>query len=268
MAILAWAWLAVLTATAPACAGAVADARWQAFAQDSTRQIDHSLWQHFLQRYLKIGADGAHLVAYGAVSAEDRASLDRYLAALGAVDLAGYARPEQLAFWMNLYNARLVRLVLEHYPVGSIQEIHVPPDQAAWDQASVQVAGVRLSLADIQERILSALWHDTRIYYGLSCAAVDCPSLPPEPFTGARVERQLNQAAMAYVNDPRCVAIEADGLRISSLYRWHQDEFGGSDLGIIQHILAFAEPHLAMQLQSYDRISRDGFDWRLNDAAP
>jgi hypothetical protein len=71
---------------------------------------------------------------------------------------------------------------------------------------------------------------------------------------------------MAYVNDPRCIRIEDDRLGVSSLYRWYAPDFGGSDTAIINHLMAYAEPKLAMQLERFGKISDDGFDWRLNDA--
>ena len=72
---------------------------------------------------------------------------------------------------------------------------------------------------------------------------------------------------MAYVNDPRCIAIKNGELHVSSLYRWHIRAFGGSEQSVIQHLMAYAEPDLAMALQKFDRLNGDHFDWRLNDSA-
>jgi hypothetical protein len=102
----------------------------------------------------------------------------------------------------------------------------------------------------------------------LSCAAIGCPNLQPEPFEADRLERQLNQAAMSYINDPRCIQTGADQLVVSSLYRWYQEDFGGSDRAVINHLMAYAEPRLAMTLQQFERIAGDRFAWRLNDATP
>ena len=71
---------------------------------------------------------------------------------------------------------------------------------------------------------------------------------------------------MVYVNDPRCLEIEGDRLGVSSLYRWYAADFGGSDTAIINHLMAYAEPKLAMTLEGFEQISDDDFDWRLNDA--
>lgn len=265
--------LAVLT-----CAGAQAAApraelwdRWLAHDPASLLQIDHDDWDAFLVRYLRIGADGVHRVAYGAVAPEDRALLENYVARLGGLPISRYSRPEQMAYWINLYNALVVRLVIDHYPVASIRDIGKgsdAPGVGPWRRKLVEVEGTPLSLSDIAHRILRPIWRDPRVHYALACGAVSCPNLQPEPFYADQLDRQLSEAAMAYVNDRRCIRIEGDQLGLSSLYRWYREDFGPTDRDVINHLMAYAEPNLAMKLQGFDRISDDGFDWRLNDATP
>jgi hypothetical protein len=143
-----------------------------------------------------------------------------------------------------------------------------PGTGGPWDEKRLEIEGAPVSLSDIEHRILRPIWRDPRILYALSCAAMGCPNLQPEPFRADRLERQLSQAAMAYINDPRCIQIDDRRLAVSSLYRWYQEDFGGTDLGVINHLMAYAEPRLAMVLQGFDRITGDGFNWRLNDATP
>ncbi len=237
--------------------------RWQAHDPTSVAQIDHTPWEDFLMRYLRIGADGVHRVAYGNVDDTDRAALDRYLGYMAAIPIEKYNRDEQLAYWINLYNALLVRLVLDNYPVRSVQDIG---DGGPWDEKLIEVADVPLSLDDIQHRILRSIWRDPRIHYALSCAAVGCPNLQPEAYRGPEVQDQLTAAAMAYINDPRCIRTEGSRLFVSSIFRWYKEDFGGTDRAIINHLMAYAEPMLAMKLQKFGRITGDMFDWRLNDA--
>jgi hypothetical protein len=264
--------LLVVLACASGHAGPPADLwhRWLAYNPDSTHRIDHGEWDAFLVRYLRIGADGVHRVAYGDVTPADRALLDGYIAHLAELPISAYDRAEQMAYWINLYNALVVRLILDHYPIASIRDIGSQtgaPGAGPWRQELVRVEGIPLSLYDIAHRILRPIWRDPRVHYALACGAVGCPNLQPEPFQADQLERQLNEAAMAYVNDPRCVRIEGDRLGLSSLYRWYHDDFGPTDRDVINHLMAYAEPDLAMQLQRFDQITDDGFDWRLNDAA-
>ena len=242
--------------------------RWQAHDETSMKHIDHSAWETLLLNYLRPGGDGVHRFAYGKVKTNDREALDGYLRALSETDIAGYRRNEQMAYWINLYNALTIDLILDHYPIASIQKLHDPTSgrrQGPWDRKLVTVDGVSLSLNDIEKRILKPIWQDQRIQYALSCGAIGCPNLQPTPYSGSDLERQLSDVAMAYINDERCITIDGDKLRVSSLYRWNIQDFGGSDQSIIHHLMAYAAPDLAMSLQKFDRIHGDGFDWRLND---
>jgi hypothetical protein len=244
--------------------------RWLAHDPDSTRRIDHGDWDAFLVRYLRIGAEGVHRVAYGAVTPSDRALLEGYIAQLAGLPISHYDRAEQMAYWINLYNALVVRLVVDHYPIASIRDIGSrtgAPGAGPWRQELVRIEGIPLSLYDIAHRILRPIWRDPRVHYALSCGAVGCPNLQPEPFEADQLERQLSEAAMGYINHTRCIRIEGGRLGLSSLYRWYRDDFGGTDRDVINHLMAYAEPGLAMKLQGFDQISDDGFDWRLNDAA-
>jgi Protein of unknown function, DUF547 len=265
--------LAVLLIAGTAAAAPRAELwqRWTVHDPHSSQHIDHRAWEAFLTRYLRIGADGVHRVAYSGVTAADRAALDGYIARLAGLPISSYDRPEQLAYWINLYNALVVRVILDHYPISSIRDIapsSAPGSAGPWDEKLVEIEGQPVSLSDIQNRILRPIWQDPRVLYALSCGAVGCPNLQPEPYQADRLDHQLSKAAMAYINDPRCIQIEGDRLGVSSLYRWYAADFGGSDTAIINHLMAYAEPKLAMTLERFERISDDGFDWRLNDAMP
>jgi hypothetical protein len=245
--------------------------RWTAHDPGSMRQIDHAAFETLLLRYLRIGPDGVHRIPYGLITETDRMALDAYLADLSGIEIDAYNRDEQMAFWINLYNALVVRLVLEHYPVGSIRDINPAPGDAAdgpWARKLIEVDGEALSLSDIEHRILRPIWSDPRVHYALSCGAVGCGNLQPEPYRGDQLEHQLSAAAMAYINDPRCIDMEDGQLYVSSIFRWFKDDFGGTDQGVINHLMAYAKPRLAMKLQHFERIAGDGFDWRLNDATP
>lgn len=243
--------------------------RWLAHDANDMREIDHGAWETFLTRYVRIGSDNIHRVAYGEVTSADREALHAYLARLSSTPISRYNRTEQLAYWINLYNALAIETVLEHYPVASIREIGPGSGHLAkgpFDAPLIEVEGHALSLHDIQNRIIRPIWRDPRALYALSCAALSCPNLSPVPFTSHQLNRELSDAAIAYVNDPRCIQIEERELVVSSLFRWYREDFGGSDDAVIHHLMGFAAPHQAMKLQKFDRIDRDVFDWRLNDA--
>ena len=185
--------------------------------------------------------------------------------------VSGLGRDEQCAYWINLYNALTLEVVLDHYPVASIRDIDISPglfSQGPWGKKLITVEGEPVSLNDIEHRILRPIWRDPRIHYAINCAAMGCPNLQPRPFTGRSLDHALDLAAMRFVDSPRGMQIEDGKLYVSSLYVWFVDDFGGDDAGVIHHLMAYAEPGTAMQLQKLDDIAGHSYDWRLNDAGP
>ncbi len=244
---------------------------WQAHDPASSLRIDHAKWDQFLNRYLKPGDDGINRVAYGRVTAPARAGLGRYISALGGVPVHRLARPQQLALWINLYNALTVKTILDHFPVKSIRDIAISPGWYAtgpWGAKLVTIGGVGLSLDDIEHRILRPIWRDPRIHYAVNCAAVGCPNLAARAFTAENAEAMLDKAARAYVNHPRGVRLDGTRLRVSSLYHWYLDDFGGNDAGVIAHIRRYARAALAKALGRVTAVTDQGYDWSLNDAPP
>jgi hypothetical protein len=265
--------LVVLLVTLPALAAPKAELwpRWQHNDPSSTEVVDHRGWARFLASYVRPGADGVNRVAYATVDPAGRAGLDRYLAAMAQAAVSRLNRAEQMAYWINLYNALTVHLVLEHYPVASIRDIDISPgllSNGPWGAKLVTVEGQELALDDIEHRVLRPIWRDPPMHHALNCAASGCPNLRPTPYAAATLDRDLDEAAMAYVNDPRGARLESDGLHVSSIYVWFEHDFGGDDAGDIRHFMAYAVPALAMRLQTLDGIAGHGYDWSLNDAAP
>ena len=221
---------------------------------------------------MRPGANGLNRVAYGSGRRPRAApTLGAYLAPLAAVPVSTLNRPEQMAFWINLYNALTVEVVLDHYPVGSIRDIDISPglfSNGPWQAELVTVEGEPLSLDDIEHRILRPIWRDPRIHYA---AQLRLGRLP-EPAAPSRSRRPTStgcsiMAAIDFVNSPRGVRLGADGLWVSSIYAWFEEDFGGDDAGVIRHLMAYAAPGLAMRLQKLDGIAGHGYDWSLNDAA-
>lgn len=256
-------------------AGAAPDAdlwpRWTAHDPMSPAVIDHKTWDGLLARFVRAGPDGSNRFAYGRVGANDRATLDSYVDSLAGKAIGGFARPEQKAYWINLYNALTVRVVLDRYPVGSIRDIDISPGLFAdgpWGAELVSVEGEALTLDDIEHRILRPVWRDPRVHYALNCAAVGCPQLAGDAYTGAAVERQLDLAARAFVNHPRGVESTRDGVSLSRIYDWYADDFGADRSALFAHLSRFASPPLAAILARRPRIAGYRYDWALNDAAP
>ena len=245
--------------------------RWKAHDPSATAAIDHGAWAGILERHVRPGEDGINRVAYDEVTQAGRDRLRRYLDRLQSVTIDAYARPEQFAFWVNLYNALTLDVVLDHWPVATIRDIDISPGLFAdgpWDKKLATVQGIELSLNDIEHRILRPIWGDPRVHYAVNCASIGCPNLRREPFTGAKLDRQLDDAARAYAAHPRGATVRGGELVVSSIYVWFQADFGGDDAGVIAHLRTHAPDAKAAELAGHSHIADDRYDWAINAVTP
>ncbi len=244
--------------------------RWEAHDPESKTEIDHQAWGQILQTYLVASPDGVNRFSYGAVSPGDRERLDRYITELSGLPIDNYSRAEQQAYWINLYNALTIQVVLAHYPVDSIRDIDISPGLFAdgpWDKELITVAGEDLSLNDIEHRILRPIWRDPRIHYAVNCASIGCPNLQVTPFTAGNANELMDRAARDYVNSPRGVRPGKDGLIVSSIYVWFREDFGEDDEDLVAHLSRYAGPELQALIAKTPKLVEHDYDWSLNDHA-
>lgn len=241
----------------------------------------HQPLDQILDMYVRDG-----LVYYRALQIE-RARFDRYVAAL-EVPAATYERwspPEQMAFWINAYNAFVLRTVIDHYPIRGGSDRY-PADSirqipGAFDRRTHRAAGRAVTLDEIEHTILPA-FADPRVQVALGRGAVGSPRLRSEAYASARLEDQLASATREFARDVDQIRIDRLGGRItvSPVIGWHEAAFvaayGGEDAPaserspIERAILALATPHLyplerAFVEKGRFTISYHDFDWRLND---
>lgn len=246
--------------------------KWNEYDPSSGTRVDHSSWGDFLQVYLVTDApSGVNLLRYSQVTESDRQKLQAYLAQLQQVRVTQLNRAEQKAYWINFYNALTVKVVLDHYPVRSIRDINLSSGPfglftgGPWKAKLIQVEGEKLSLDDIEHRILRPIWRDNRIHYAVNCASIGCPNLQPKPFTAANTESVLNKAARDYINHPRGVKLISSGkIALSSIYDWFQEDFGGSQQGVLRHLENYAAPPLLKGLANFQGKIDYHYDWTLN----
>jgi hypothetical protein len=229
-----------------------------------------------LGRYVSMHADGVARVAYARWrgDAAAMAALGAWIAEAAARRPSAMPRAEAFAFWANLYNALTLKVVLDRYPVRSIRDIRstgVPFDprqfNGPWRTRLVTVEGRAMSLDDIEHGVMRPTFRDPRVHYAVNCASIGCPNLRPRAFRAATLEAELDDAARAFVNHPRGVTVLPERrLRVSSIYRWFKEDFGGDDAGVIAHLRRHAAPPLAARLAVATAIAGHDYDWALNDA--
>lgn len=243
--------------------------RWQSHDPDSSFSIDHVAWDIILQRY--VDADhpsGIYRFKYSSVSKADRQALKGYIDSMQAVEVSRLNRNEQKAYWINLYNALTVNVILDHYPVKSIRDIDISPgffSNGPWDAKLLKIEGQELSLNDIEHRILRPVWQDNRIHYAVNCASLGCPNLQPLAFTSRDLEMMLNKAARDFINHPRGVSFASNKLQVSSIYFWFKPDFGSSEKGVIQHLKKYLSPLNMEKLQAGQQKMSHQYDWQLNE---
>ena len=242
---------------------------WQNHDANSFVVIDHGRWDAIVKKYVVVNhPSGINRFSYKRVSPEDRRLLKDYLQDMQAVRVSSLNRPEQKAYWINLYNALTVEVILAHYPVKSIRDINISPGlftRGPWDAKLLTIEGQQISLNDIEHRILRPIWRDNRVHYALNCASLGCPNLQPQAYTSQNMEKLLEEGAREFINHPRGVSFTGNGINVSSIYFWFMENFGGSETGIIDHLKKYLSPAGLEKLNhTVNRLSHH-YDWKLNE---
>ncbi len=236
------------------------DAYWNTSGSAS---FDHSAWQSVLNRALRSDSSGVNRVDYA--SLRNDAELSGYLQSMASIDPRSLSRAEQFAYWVNYYNALTVDLIAKNYPVKSIRKIGGGLfGGGPWDDDIATVGGKTITLNDIEHRILRPIWNDPRIHYAVNCASIGCPNLQTSAFTASNTESLLQQSAIDYINHPRGVTVNGNRATASKIFDWYQVDFGNSEAGLKVHLLQYAKPELAAQLNGVNSWSYE-YDWGLNE---
>lgn len=238
-----------------------------AFAPTGTANLAHDRFDTLLRRYVKPDAQGYNRVDYRSFRRSGRGELNSYIAELVSQNPVLLSPNEAHAYWINLYNAKTLDVVLEHYPVTSIKTIDLGGGGffkgGPWSKKIVTVNGTDLSLDDIEHSIVRPLFADRMSHYGLNCASYSCPNLAVRAYTGDNLTALLEQGAREYVNHSRGIAISGDGMTVSKIYSWYADDFGGKKR-LKSHWKSFATPDLGRQIDTAE-IAGYSYDWSLND---
>ncbi|MCL6270967.1 DUF547 domain-containing protein [Sansalvadorimonas sp. 2012CJ34-2] len=237
---------------------------WDKSNPASQNKINHSAWNSFLEQYVSENHNlNMFVLDYRSVSSADKQQLKSYLNTLQSIDPRNYSKNEQFAYWVNLYNALTVNLVLENYPVDTIKSIGSWFGLGPWDNEIASVAGQKLTLNDIEHRILRPIWKDSRIHYAVNCASIGCPDLFPQAWNGANVEDMLNAAAKRYIAQNKGVEFAGNELKLSSIYNWYGVDFGNRQQ-LLNHLASFSTPEQAKKLKGFNGDISYRYDWNLN----
>lgn len=243
---------------------------WSAHQPQSSIEVDHQVWQGLLSRYVLASDDGINRVAYGEFDNTAKVELREYLNAMSHIAPTQLNQNEQLAYWINLYNAQTVQVVLDHPKKKSILSMGPFFSPGPWDEPYLTIEDKPVTLNDIEHRILRPIWRDHRLHYVLNCASIGCPNLSQTAYEAASVAQQLANAQIAFLQHPRAISFTDKGrLQLTSLFDWYLTDFAPDVSGLLTY-LAVQRPDLAADLAAISEKANANanidyvYDWDLN----
>lgn len=233
--------------------------KWESFNSKSTYIVDHKLWNDFLINNLS-EKNGINLVKYGKVDKKNYNYLDTYINYLTSIIVTNLNKDEQKSYWINLYNALTIKVILDNYPVKSIRNINISGlfKIGPWDKKLLVIESEEVSLNDIEHRILRPIWNDLRVHYALNCASKSCPELQKVAFTPSNIESLLVKAESKYLNSSYGYKVENKAIVLSSIYNWFDIDFGKNEEEVLDYIKS------VIDIDEYKKIKYD-YDWTLNE---
>lgn len=232
----------------------------------ATQVIDYGIWQEMLNKYLVL-ENGQSYFQYQQVSAADKALLAKTIKHLSQIKISRYNRDEQLAYWINLYNILTVDVILKNPKVTSITQIEQNwlGQTQVWDTPVITVEAIKLTLNDIEHRILRPIWNDPRIHAAVNCASLGCPDLSAKAYTGKEINAQLNATFFAFINSSKGLLLQDNKLLLSKIFQWYGSDFGDQSQ-MFAFIGYFVRDQKLQNLlkQPTINIGYQDYDWNLN----
>tara|TARA_R110000868_G_scaffold158190_3_gene386127 strand:+ start:8917 stop:10104 length:1188 start_codon:yes stop_codon:yes gene_type:complete len=209
-------------------------------------------------------------VIYHLVEEDYEAAIHEFRVAMEAlpsrIDFSDLNSDEQLAYWLNLYNATVIEQIAGRYPESRINRTRaMGSSQSLFEAQILNVDGVPLSLNDIQQRIVFAQWDDPRVMYGFHNGSIGGPNIRRDAFNGSTVWRQLDSNATDFINSLRGVELSDDSLRVSQLYETARPLFPDFDTDLRAHLTHYANASTSLQLEGNPPIETDVVEWHIAD---
>jgi hypothetical protein len=234
----------------------------------------HALWTRVLEVHVRPdGFDYAGLK-------KDLRTLDAYLATLKGVTpetLKGWTREQRFAFWINVYNAHVVNLVVKSYPLQSIQDLGGLMT-TVWNREIIPLAKLhpegendKLSLDDVEHKILRPRFEDARVHVAVNCASESCPPLRAEAFVAERLDEQLDDQARKWLANEALNRYDRTGTRVvvSKLFEWFARDFMRDAKTVQAWMARYAPAEHQRWIASAKKLKFDflEYSWKLNDAS-
>ncbi len=183
----------------------------------------------------------------------DLSKIEAYLVSLSSYEVQkGETSNKAKAFWINLYNAATVKLILDHFPLSSIMEID---NGKPWDRKWISLDGSIYSLNEIEHEIIRPTFNDARIHFAVNCAAKSCPPLANIAYTEENMEELLEKMTQRFINSTSNI-LTPNKVQLSSIFDWYGTDFG--------NLVAFLNRYAPIKIRPNAEITFLSYDWALN----
>jgi len=237
-------------------------------------QFDHSLWDRVLRDQVSRGTvDGIELnvLNYRGVAQDPR--FEQYVTALAEAEVERLHPNEQLALYINAYNALCVGLIVRWCQQHngqlpkSINDLS-EGNQQVWDLPAGTVAGSPCTLNDIEHTILRQRWKEPRVHASIVCASASCPDLRNEAFVAAHINRQMDEQCVSWLNNAKKgVGLEGNTLTASRILMWFSSDFEHGNNSSVD----WAMQYLSDQHPAKGRTTKNplflSYSWELNNGS-
>ena len=223
---------------------------------------DHKIWDELLKKYV---SDNGFMDYKGIIS--EKVKFEKYLDQLSAnAPSDSWTKNEKLAYWINVYNAFTVKLIIDNYPLKSIKDLNptlsIPTINTVWTKDFFKIGGEDFSLDQVEHKILRKDFEEPRIHFAVNCASYSCPVLRAEAFKAEKIDQQLDEQARAFINDPKRNKITKANPQVSKIFSW----FGG-DLKEGQTLIQFLNKYAKVKINEDADVDFMDYEWSLNDAS-
>ncbi|MBK7869837.1 MAG: DUF547 domain-containing protein [Saprospiraceae bacterium] len=220
------------------------------------KPVSHEAWDSLLR---------THVNEQGFVNyknfIKDSIKLNKYLELLSKnhPNEKNWNREEQMAYWINAYNAFTVKLIVDHYPTASIKDIKngIPFVNTVWDIKFIKIEDAIYDLNNIEHGILRPKFKDPRIHMVVNCASISCPKLQNYAFTANKLDEQLDEAAREFLNDPSKNIITSEKAQLSKIFDWYSMDFDS--------VRDFVNKYADTKINKDTKIEYLEYNWGLNE---
>lgn len=216
--------------------------------------FSHTAWDQLLQKHVS----AAGKVNYRGFK-QDLPALRAYLEQLSThPPESDWSRDQRLAYWINVYNAFTVKLIVDNYPTTSITTLE---GGKPWNKRWIRIGDKTYSLDEVENAVIRKQFAEPRIHFAVNCASVSCPELLNRAYTADKLGQQLETQTRAYINNPTHNLLSENKPQVSQLFEWYAADFQQKDGSVV----AFINRYAATKIKENATLTYKPYNWNLNE---